>query len=99
MELVHGSGNIFRNLGRPPPEARELKAILAGQVLKNLGSAAAKPKSWPGSTMAIFPVCGGRSSTVLSMLFDASESQHGRYPLERIEERGAVSLDSRRFCR
>lgn len=35
----------------------------------------------------------------LSMLFDASESHHGRYPLERIEERGAVSLDSRRFCR
>jgi predicted XRE-type DNA-binding protein len=36
MELVHGSGNIFRDLGRPNPEARQLKAILAGQVLKVL---------------------------------------------------------------
>jgi len=36
MDLVHGSGNIFRDLGRPNPEARQLKAILAGQVLKVL---------------------------------------------------------------
>ena len=36
MELVHGSGNLFRDLGRPNPEARQLKAILAGQVLKVL---------------------------------------------------------------
>jgi predicted XRE-type DNA-binding protein len=36
MELVHGSGNVFRDLGRPHPEARQLKAILAGQVLKVL---------------------------------------------------------------
>jgi predicted XRE-type DNA-binding protein len=36
MELVHGSGNIFHDLGRPNPEARQLKAILAGQVLKVL---------------------------------------------------------------
>jgi len=36
MELVHGSGNVFRDLGRANPEARQLKAILAGQVLKVL---------------------------------------------------------------
>ena len=36
MKLVHGSGNIFRDLGRPNPEARQLKAILASQVLKVL---------------------------------------------------------------
>jgi predicted XRE-type DNA-binding protein len=36
MELVHGGGNVFRDLGRPNPEARQLKAILAGQVLKVL---------------------------------------------------------------
>ncbi len=36
MELVHGSGNLFRDLGRPNPQARQLKAILAGQVLKVL---------------------------------------------------------------
>jgi predicted XRE-type DNA-binding protein len=36
MELVHGSGNVFRDLGRPNPEVRQLKAILAGQVLRVL---------------------------------------------------------------
>ena len=36
MELVHGSGNLFRDLERPNPQARQLKAILAGQVLKVL---------------------------------------------------------------
>jgi predicted XRE-type DNA-binding protein len=36
MEMVHGSGNLFRDLGRPNPEARQLKAILAGQVLRVL---------------------------------------------------------------
>ena len=35
-ELVHGSGNVFRDLGLPNAEARQLKAILAGQVLKAL---------------------------------------------------------------
>jgi hypothetical protein len=35
-ELVHGSGNLFRDLGRPNPEGRQLKVILAGQVLKVL---------------------------------------------------------------
>jgi predicted XRE-type DNA-binding protein len=33
MELVHGGGNLFRDLGRPNPEARQLKAILAAKVL------------------------------------------------------------------
>ncbi len=36
MELVHGSGNLYRDLDRPNPDARQLKAILAGQVLKTL---------------------------------------------------------------
>ncbi len=36
MELVHGSGNLFRDLGRPNAEARQLKAMLAAQVLKAL---------------------------------------------------------------
>jgi len=36
MELLHGSGNVFRDLGRPNPEARQLKAVLAGQILKVL---------------------------------------------------------------
>ncbi len=39
MELVHGSGNVFRDLGRAHPEARQLKAILAAQVLRVLDEA------------------------------------------------------------
>jgi predicted XRE-type DNA-binding protein len=38
MEPVHGSGNIFCDRGRPNAEARQLKAILAGQVLKVLNA-------------------------------------------------------------
>jgi predicted XRE-type DNA-binding protein len=34
VELVRGGGDVFRDLRRANPEARQLKAILAGQVLK-----------------------------------------------------------------
>jgi hypothetical protein len=40
VELVHGGGDVFRDLGRANPEARQLKAILAGQVLKVLNDRA-----------------------------------------------------------
>ena len=33
MELVHGSGNVFRDLGLPSPEVEQLKAILAGKII------------------------------------------------------------------
>ena len=36
MELVQGSGNLFRDMCRPNAEVRQLKAILAAQVLKVL---------------------------------------------------------------
>ena len=36
MELVHGSGNIFRDLGLPNPELEQLRAILAAQIVKTL---------------------------------------------------------------
>jgi hypothetical protein len=32
LELVHGSGNVFRDLGLPNPEAEQLKAILATKI-------------------------------------------------------------------
>jgi len=33
MELIHGSGNVFRDLGLPNPEVEQLKAILAAEIL------------------------------------------------------------------
>lgn len=33
LELVHGSGNVFRDLGLANPEAEQLKAILAAEIL------------------------------------------------------------------
>lgn len=36
MELVRGSGNVFRDLGTPEPELRQLKALLAAEVIKTL---------------------------------------------------------------
>lgn len=33
MELVHGSGNVFRDFGDPDAEVLQLKAILAGKII------------------------------------------------------------------
>lgn len=33
MELVRGSGNLFRDLGFPNPEVEQLKAILAAKII------------------------------------------------------------------
>jgi predicted XRE-type DNA-binding protein len=32
-ELVHGSGNLFRDLRLPNPEAEQLKAVLAAKII------------------------------------------------------------------
>ena len=33
LELVHGSGNVFRDFGHPDAEILQLKAILAGKII------------------------------------------------------------------
>ena len=33
VELIHGSGNVFRDLGLPNPEVEQLKAILATKII------------------------------------------------------------------
>jgi predicted XRE-type DNA-binding protein len=33
MELIHGSGNVFRDLGLPNPEVEQLKAILSAKII------------------------------------------------------------------
>jgi len=32
-EMIHGSGNVFRDLGMPNPEVEQLKAILAAKIV------------------------------------------------------------------
>lgn len=36
MEVVRGSGNVFRDLGHASPDVAQLKAILAAEILKKL---------------------------------------------------------------
>src|ERR1700732_4681948 len=36
FELIHGSGNVFRDLGDPNAEVLQLKAILAGKIIEVL---------------------------------------------------------------
>ena len=36
LELVHGRGNVFRDLGRENADLEQLKALLAAEVIKAL---------------------------------------------------------------
>lgn len=36
LEVVHGSGNIFRDLQDPDADIKQLKAILAAEIIKKL---------------------------------------------------------------
>lgn len=36
IELVRGSGNVFRDLGHPDADAAQFKAILAAEIIKVL---------------------------------------------------------------
>lgn len=36
IEVVHGSGNVFRDFGRPDSDVDQLKAILAAEIVKML---------------------------------------------------------------
>ena len=33
LELVHGSGNVFRDIAHPNPEVEHLKALLAARII------------------------------------------------------------------
>jgi predicted XRE-type DNA-binding protein len=33
LELIHGSGNVFRDFGHPDAEVEQLKAVLAARVI------------------------------------------------------------------
>jgi len=36
MELIHGSGNVFRDFGDPNPDLEQARAILAARIIKTL---------------------------------------------------------------
>jgi len=36
LDVVRGSGNIFRDLGHPHADAEQLKAVLAAEIIKTL---------------------------------------------------------------
>lgn len=38
IEVVHGSGNVFRDVGFPNPDVEQAKAILSAQIIKALNS-------------------------------------------------------------
>ena len=37
LELIRGSGNVFRDLGRENADVEQLKALLAAEIIKALG--------------------------------------------------------------
>ena len=36
LQIVRGSGNVFRDLGRENADVEQLKALLAGEIIKAL---------------------------------------------------------------
>lgn len=36
LQVLHGSGNVFRDLGDPDADVKQLKAILAAVIIKQL---------------------------------------------------------------
>jgi len=36
LQIVRGSGNVFRDLGRPNADAEQLRALLAAEIIKTL---------------------------------------------------------------
>ena len=57
IELAHGSGNVFRDLGDPQADLKQAKAVLAAQiiaVLDDRGLAVRKAASLTGFAAADF---------------------------------------------
>lgn len=36
LELIHGSGNVYRDFGYPDADVRQLKSLLASEIIKTL---------------------------------------------------------------
>ncbi len=96
MELVHGSGSLFRDLGRPNPEARQLKAVLAGQVLKVLDAHGLSTRK----AQALTGIDHGDFSRVRRAKLDRFTVERLIAMLEGLGQEVEVSVDVRpRGCR
>ncbi|MEZ5393282.1 MAG: helix-turn-helix transcriptional regulator [Bryobacterales bacterium] len=57
FDLVHGSGNVYRDFGLPDADVRQTKAILAAKiigVLDDEGLSTRKAEEWTGVPQADF---------------------------------------------
>jgi predicted XRE-type DNA-binding protein len=50
LDVVRGSGNVFRDLGRKNPDVEQLKAILAAEIIKSLDHQALSVRGAQGRT-------------------------------------------------
>ena len=58
FEVVRGSGNVYRDLGKDNPDLRQFKAILATEIIKALdrdGLSVRKAQARTGIAAADFP--------------------------------------------
>ena len=57
LAIVKGTGNVFRDLGKPDAELRQLKALLAAEIVRaldELGLTVRKAESLTGTAAADF---------------------------------------------
>lgn len=50
LELVHGSGNVFRDFGDPNPDVEQMKSIFAAQIIMALDDGKMSVKDAEGLT-------------------------------------------------
>jgi hypothetical protein len=65
LEVVRGSGNVFRDVGHKDADAARLKAVLAAEIIKALdvnGSPAGPPTPAPASRRRTSPASGTLTS-------------------------------------
>jgi predicted XRE-type DNA-binding protein len=73
MEIVRGSGNIFRDLGHSSPDVEQLKAILAAEIVKMMDRKALTVRAAHAET--------GIAAADFSRIRNA---QLGRFTLDRL---------------
>ncbi len=91
MELVHGSGNVFRDLGMVNPRARQLKAVLAGQVLEVLDARGLSTRQ----AQALTGIDHGDFSRVRRARLDRFTVERLMAMLERLGQSVEVSVNVR----
>jgi predicted XRE-type DNA-binding protein len=73
IEVVRGSGNVFRDLGHASPDVEQFKAILAAEIIKMLDS--------QGLSVRGAHACTGIAAADFSRIRNADL---GRFTLDRL---------------